>query len=108
MIECKARRQNYQVQTILADEVPDDYVIQVQTGLLVSERKWCDFISYHGGLPMRVIRVEPDLKMQAAIVEAASSFESRLAEMMREYRERISDEARFIPTERTIEQEMYA
>lgn len=38
-IECKSRRQKYQVETILTNEMPDDYLLQVQTGLLVSERK---------------------------------------------------------------------
>ena len=41
-----------QIETILADEVPAEYPLQCQTGLLVTGRKWLDFISYCGGLPM--------------------------------------------------------
>ena len=45
-IECKSRRQKFQVETILSDEMPIEFSLQVQTGLLVTEREWCDFISY--------------------------------------------------------------
>jgi len=48
-IEIKSRRQKYQIETILADAVPEEYMLQIQTGLLVSEREWCDFISYSAG-----------------------------------------------------------
>jgi hypothetical protein len=61
LIECKSRASKYQIQTIAENEVPaPDYMIQLQTGLLVTERKWIDFVSYSGGLPMFVKRVEPD------------------------------------------------
>jgi hypothetical protein len=107
-IECKGRRQKYQIQTIVEREVPTEYVLQVQTGLLVTERKWMDFISYCGGLPMCTIRVFPDPIIQAAIIDAASAFEDRLAKAMTAYREAVANECRFIPTERRIEMEMYA
>lgn len=107
LIECKSRRQKYQIETILADSVPDEFMLQIQTGLLVSERKWCDFISYHGGLPMRMIRVTSDAIMQEKIVAAATAFEHRAAELLVEYRRRLETNPRLIPTERTIEQEMH-
>lgn len=107
LIECKSRRQKYQVETILGDSVPEEFMLQIQTGLLVSERKWCDFISYHGGLPMRMIRVTADADMQAKIVEAATRFEEKAAELLAEYQRRLNTNPRLIPTERTIEQEMH-
>jgi len=85
LIECKSRRQKYQVQTIMEGVVPDEYMIQIQTGLLVSGREWLDFISYSGGLPMFVKRVEPDLVMQAAIISAATAFHEQLAELLERY-----------------------
>ena len=115
LIEAKSRRQKYQVQTICehvcvdrCSTIPVDYVLQAQTGLLVSERQWLDFISYSGGLPMAVIRVYPDEKVQAAIVEAATAFEAKLAEKHKQYREAMETRARLFPTERKIQQEMYA
>lgn len=106
LIECKSRRGKYQVQTIAENEVPEDYVLQLQTGLLVTGRKWVDFVSYSGGLPMFVKRVEPDLLMQGAIVAAATAFEARLAEKEREYRASIASMKVLIETERRVEQEM--
>ncbi|MBP8296363.1 MAG: YqaJ viral recombinase family protein [Burkholderiales bacterium] len=107
LIECKSRRQKYQVQTIVAGAMPDDYLMQVQTGLLVTGRAWCDFISYCGGLPMVPIRVYADARVQEAILDAAEGFEARLAEAHARYLAAIT-EHRLIPTERRIEQEMFA
>jgi predicted phage-related endonuclease len=106
LIECKSRRQKFQVETVINGDVPCDYLLQVQTGLLVSERKWLDFISYSGGLPMVTVRVYPDPKVQNAIIEAAADFEARLAEKLAAYDAAMASAARLIPTERRIEQEM--
>lgn len=110
LIEIKSRRQKYQIETLtthyLAGDCPPDFLLQCQTGLLVSERQWLDLISYSGGLPMCVIRVWPDEKVQTAIVEAAASFEARLSARLAEYQELLATDPRLIPTERTVEQEM--
>lgn len=114
LIECKSRRQKFQIQTICENvdaarskTIPDDYVMQIQTGLLVSERAWCDFISYSGGLPMVTIRVYPMPEVQTAIIEAASAFEATLALKMEAYERALASDARLIPTERKIEMEMH-
>lgn len=105
MIECKSRRQRFQVETILRGVVPEDYWLQVQTALLVTGRAWCDFISYSGGLPMIRIRAEPDPVTQEAIIEAATKFEAKLAGMLADYPAAVRS-LRGIPTERRVEQEM--
>lgn len=107
MLEIKSRRQKFQIGTIISDAVPDEYAIQIQTELLVTGRTWCDFISYSGGLPMCPIRVFPDDRMQSAIVEAAGAFEAQVAEKMAMYRAALETNARLIPTERRVEQEMH-
>lgn len=107
LVECKSRRGKYQVQTIADNEVPPDYLIQLQTGLLVSGRKWVDFVSYSGGLPMFVKRVEPDPLIQGAILAAATAFEARLSEKEREYRVTIATMPVVIETERSTELEMF-
>lgn len=106
-IECKSRRQKYQVQTIARNEVPEEYILQLQTGLLVTEREWIDFVSYSGGQPLFVKRVFPDPKIQAAIVEAATYFEECVAECIHSYRSTIASMPIVIETERRVEQEMY-
>lgn len=99
LIECKSRLGKYQVQTIATNEVPDEYMLQLQTGLLVTGREWIDFISYSGGLPMFVKRVLPDLELQDAIIAAATAFETRIAEITREYHATLAT-MKLIPTER--------
>lgn len=100
LIECKSRRQKKQIETIVENEVPKENLIQVQTGLLVTGRIWCDYISYCAGLPMFVKRVFADDVMQKAIIEAATNFEERLNEKMENYTKFSSV---FYPTERNIE-----
>jgi predicted phage-related endonuclease len=106
LIEVKSRCQKYQVETICANAMPEDFMLQVQGELLVTQRKWCDFISYCGGLPMIVIRVFPDERVQSAIVDAAAKFESRINEVVAEYAATLASDARLTPTERTVEEEM--
>jgi len=110
LIECKSRNQKYQIRTLCdyvsADTIDPDFMIQCQTGLLVSERKWCDLVSYCGGLPMATVRVLPDEKIQAAILDAATAFEKRLTEAQERYQSVINGKARLIPTERKIIQDM--
>jgi hypothetical protein len=103
LIEAKSRRQKFQVQTIVDNAMPEDFLLQVQTGLLVTERKWLDFLSYSGGLPMAVIRVLPDEKIHEALVEAAKVAEKQIAEKLTRYNENARG---MIMTERRIEQEM--
>lgn len=106
LIEIKSRRQKYQMETILNSVAPDDYMLQLQTGLFVSERKWIDFISYCGGMRMITIRVYPDDKIQAAIIEAACQFEDKLQELLGRYNDIIANNKNLIETEREIEMEI--
>lgn len=107
LIECKSRRQKYQVQTIIQG-VPDEHVLQLQTGLIVTGREWIDYVSYSGGMPMAVIRVEPDAEVQAAIIAAAADFEQRVVDAIADYQSSlVSDRLRWCPTERVVEQEMH-
>lgn len=114
LIEVKSRRQKLQVQTIVehvatgCTTIPDDYLMQCQTGLLVSERKWLDFISYSGGLHMVVIRVYPDPVIASAIIDAAEAFEITIAGKLKAYHEALQSSARLFPTERRIAQEIFA
>lgn len=106
LIECKSRRAKFQTETIIAGGVPDEHWIQVQTGLLVTGRKYLDYVSYCGGLPMVTIRALPNPAVQEAIIEAASAFEDALSLKMATYRNALRSDMRLIPTERRIEQEM--
>lgn len=90
-IECKSRRQKFQVETLiehlLNGTIPPEYLMQHQTGLLVTERQWIDFVSFSAGLPMAVIRVHPDDQIQAAIREASEAAEAKIAAILTTFRE---------------------
>ena len=106
LIECKSRRQKYQVETILADRVPEEYMLQIQTGLLVTGREWLDFVSYCAGLPMFIKRVFPDARYQEAIIAAAIGFEYRLQIAQEKYAAWLDRQPVVINTVRTIEEEI--
>lgn len=102
-IEVKSRMQKYQAETILIDDMPADFLIQVQTGFLVSELDYCAFVSYCGGMPFFVKKIYPDTTIINAIENAAKAFEERLQEKIASYREK---SALLIPTVRRIEEEI--
>jgi hypothetical protein len=111
LIEIKSRKHKFQVETILENvannTAPVEFVAQVQTGLMVSERDWLDFISYSAGLPMATIRIYPDPVVQKAIIEAAEAFEGRISDKIITFAKIAASKARLIPTERRAEQEIY-
>lgn len=78
LIEIKSPRAKAHIQTVIDDEVPLQYVPQIQTGLLVSGRAWADFISYCPGLPLYIKRVTPDERWAEAIKQAAISTEAAI------------------------------
>lgn len=101
LIEIKSRAQKYQMRTIISNEVPDEYLVQIHVGMMVSGRKWCDFVSYSGGLPMFVKRVEADEGIAAQLIAAAAQFEQRMDEMIIEFAHKLENKAfKLIPTQR--------
>jgi hypothetical protein len=111
MGEAKSRRQKFQVQTICEnvgpETCPDEYVMQVQTALWVTERKWLDFCSYSNGLHMAVIRILPDPEWQERFEAAAVAFEEKVQRAVETYRSALASGARLIPTQRRDIQEMF-
>jgi hypothetical protein len=91
LIEVKAPRAKTHLRTILADEVPAFYMPQLQGGLLVSGRKWIDYVSYVGGMPLFVKRVFPDPDWFEAITAACIAFEATAKQTVADYRERVTN-----------------
>ena len=85
LIEIKSRRQKKHLRTILADAVPAENMAQLQCGLLVSGRKWIDYVSYCGGMPLWVKRVHPDPDWHKAIIAAVATFEKAAEQMTATY-----------------------
>ena len=102
LIEVKGRRQKFTVQSIVDGEVTKEHMLQIQTGLLVTGRKWCDYLSFTGGMPLLPIRVYPDEAVHKAIITACTAFEARIKAVMNAYHERLLNE-RWVMTERMVE-----
>ena len=99
LIEVKSRKPKKHLATILADEVPIENMAQIQTGLLVSGRAWCDYLSYCGGMPMWRKRVTADERWADAIVEAVATFEQTAEQMVATYQAAVDG----LPTTERIE-----
>lgn len=85
LIEIKSRNQKNHVKNVLANEAPDENMAQIQCGLLVSGRKWCDYVDYSGGMALWPVRVYADPEWQAAIMAAVVKFELNADELVSEY-----------------------
>lgn len=90
LVEIKSRRPKKQITTVLADEVPAENIAQIQAGLLVTGRAWCDYVSYSGGLALYVKRVYPDPRWHEAIKAAVREFEATAKQMITDYRSRVA------------------
>jgi hypothetical protein len=90
LIEIKSRRAKKQLDTILRDEVPAENMAQIQAGLLVSGRAWCDYVSFCGGMPLYVKRVHPDQHWFDAIQDAVTAFEEAASEMTDRYTDAVA------------------
>jgi len=60
LIEIKCPIMSTHVGYLLENELPSEYFQQVQGQLLVTGRKWVDFISYYPGIKPLLIRVKRD------------------------------------------------
>lgn len=85
LIEIKSRNPKTQLATIFADKVPAANMAQIQCGLTVACRDWCDYVSFSAGLPLYVKRVYHDIAWEAAIIQAARAFETSVAQLVSDY-----------------------
>lgn len=100
LIEVKSRSQRSHVRNVLTGEVPAENMAQLQCGLLVSGRKWIDYIDYTAGMHMWVRRVYPNPAWQQVIVQAVRQAEQNIQEIVRRYAEAVEG---FPLTERILE-----
>jgi len=97
LIEIKSRRQKFQIKAIALDEIPKHNKAQMCMGMMVTGRKWCDYVSYSAGLPMFVKRYFPEPELVEGITEAIGLFSENITPLSLMY-EKNAD--RFVMTER--------
>jgi len=84
LIEIKARNNAIHLELLRTKKIDTGTVWQMQMGMLVTGRKWCDFISYNPNFKnsMLVIRVERDeiaiSKIEKGIVEGTKMIKELL------------------------------
>ncbi|REC94965.1 lambda exonuclease family protein [Kushneria indalinina] len=78
LIEIKTKLPKYQIELLIADELPQEHMAQCQGGLWVSEREWIDFVSYWPGMPLFVKRAYRDEEMIKTIAERVEAFYDEL------------------------------
>lgn len=82
LIEIKCPTIAVHVEYLLDGRLPSEYFQQVQGQLLVTGRKWTDFISYYPGLKPLIVRVYPDEKFHKALKAELGTFCSKLNEVI--------------------------
>lgn len=85
LIEIKSRKPHSHLATILSGRPPAYNMAQMQTGMFVSGREWCDYVSFSAGLPLWVKRVHWDSGWFKIIPEVAAAFETNVAQIVAAY-----------------------
>lgn len=88
LVEVKSRKEKLQIETIINNKMPSGYNLQIQAGLFVTGRKWCDFLSYSNGMPMYIERIYPDADLIEKIKQAAIEFDIKTKEVIDDFKEK--------------------
>lgn len=81
-MEIKCPTISTHVEYLLGNILPTEYFQQVQGSLLVTARKWWDFMSYYPGLKPLIIRVTPDKVFHKALKAELEVFCTGLTEII--------------------------
>lgn len=105
LIEVKSRRQGLHFKTVAEGEVPKEHILQCQTALIVTGRKWIDYISICKGLPLFIKREVLRHEYEDAILTACEAFEERVSEVIDAYNSNLDKQFPLIETERDTEEQ---
>lgn len=86
-LEIKCPNTATHLETLMSKKVPRQYVAQIQGQLLLTDRKWCDFVSYDPRLPenaqMIIIRVERDQEYIDNLLKELTKFLDEVDEQVK-------------------------
>ena len=85
LIEIKCPLSSTHIEVILSDKMPAKHIPQVQGLLWVTERKWCDFVSYDPRVlsqPLFCIRIERDTEYFKKLAGEVGVFVKELKEII--------------------------
>jgi exodeoxyribonuclease (lambda-induced) len=90
ILEIKYQIPSVHVEQVVSGKIPGNYNKQIQWGLFICERKWCDYTSYSPTVkdkPMWRKRVGRDEELIKTLNEGADKFLAELAQVIRNFKE---------------------
>lgn len=84
-LEIKCPGLDKATENLLAETLPAEYALQIQAGLFVTGAEAWDWCSYYPGLPVKILRVFPDPRVQEAIAAAVPRFEALVLEYVAKF-----------------------
>ena len=84
IIEIKCPMAGTHTETLITQEVPSKYVPQIQFQLLVTGRKWCDFVSYNPMFP-------ENLQVFVRRVFANKEYQQELEDEVKQFLKEVDD-----------------
>ena len=94
LVEIKCPNTATHIDTMLSNNIPNKYVLQMQWQMACTNRQWCDFVSFDPRMPenmeLYVQRIERDDNLIGEIEAAAETFLAELNVTVNELNERYS------------------
>lgn len=91
IIEIKCPMGSTHTETLMTQDIPSKYIPQVQFQLLVTGRKWCDFVSYNPMFPEHlqvfVKRIEADPVYQKELESEVKQFLGEVDDVINKLKE---------------------
>ena len=81
VVECKAAIPSIHIERIINDKIEGNYYKQIQWGLYICERKWCDFVSYSPTVSVKPIWIKRYFWHPETIKELSEGADKFLREM---------------------------
>lgn len=88
MIEIKCPRATTFLAHLLDDSIEKQYYTQIQFNLMVSGRKWCDFVRYNENFDLYIKRVNADKEYQEKIRKTLDECIKEIDDSIKKYEER--------------------
>lgn len=90
IIECKAPKDSVFVKQVIEDKIKPEYYTQIQCNLLVSGRKWCDYIAYNKNFDLFIKRFERDEEYIKKILQAKDDSVEQMEKYIDDFYKRLS------------------
>lgn len=90
LIEIKCKQDKAHLFTILSGKIDPKHVAQMQYQMLLSGRKWCDYVCFNPMFknPLYVQRVLPDGSFQSRLTEGINKGKILVQQYIRKYKEK--------------------